>query len=452
MSFAGAARSYYFPFGAIHRSAPCARTGSFRWHNDLELLSRMKIKPFKALRPEPDKAGLVASRPYDVLDSAEARKEAGNNPWSFLRVVKPEITLPLDTDPYCMQVYEAAKANFRRLLDEGIFFREQQECLYIYELVRAGHSQSGIVACAWIEDYLEGRIKKHELTRPDKERDRRNHVRVSMINAEPVFLAYKPVDLLNQLVEEVERQEPVYSFTADDGVEHRLWVVNDRDTIETIVTGFNRIPATYVADGHHRTAAAALVGEELKKENPGHTGTEEYNYFLAVHFPVDQLQIIDYNRVVKDLNGHNPEDFIRLLSKNFTVKKTGKDCHKPGTLHEFGMYLDGDWYTLKANTGTYDSTDPIGLLDVTILSNCILGPVLGITDLRADRRIDFVGGIRGLEELQRRVDSGEMRIAFALFPVTVQQLLDIADSGNIMPPKSTWFEPKLRSGLVVHSI
>ena len=412
----------------------------------------MKIKPFKALRPVADKAGQVASRPYDVLDSNEARIEAGGNPCSFLRIVKPEITLPDGTDPYSPQVYAAGKANFQSMLDDGIFFQDQQECLYIYELVREGRSQSGIVACAWVEDYIQDRIKKHELTRPDKEQDRVHHVRVSMMNAEPVFLAYRPDVALDSVVQAIKQGDPVYDFSADDGVAHRLWVVSDQAIINTIVAEFAGIPVTYVADGHHRTAAAARVGVELKNANPNHTGEEEYNYFLAVHFPADQLQIFDYNRVVKDLNGFSPAALIEQITRSFTVEKQGKDSYKPRSLHEISMYLDGNWYALTAHEDTYDDADPIGVLDNTILSQQILGPVLDITDLRADKRIDFVGGIRGLQELQRRVDSGEMKVAFAMYPVSMPQLLDIADSGNIMPPKSTWFEPKLRSGLFVHSL
>ena len=412
----------------------------------------MKIKPFRALRPVAEKAAQVASRPYDVLDSREARIEAGDNSCSFLRVVKPEITLPEDTDPYGQQVYAAGRDNFQRMLDAGIFFQEDQECLYVYELVREGRSQSGIVACAWVEDYTEDRIRKHELTRPDKEQDRVNHIRASMMNAEPVFLAYRSNAALDTVVAEIRQGLPVYDFSADDGVVHRLWVVSDPRIIDTIVAAFRDIPATYVADGHHRTAAAARVGVELKGNNPRHSGLEEYNYFLAVHFPAEQLHILDYNRVVRDLNGLSPEEFIERISRAFTIEKKGKACYKPAAHHEIGMYLDGNWYALQAKDNTYDDADPIGVLDNTILSQQILGPVLGITDLRADRRIDFVGGIRGLEELQRRVDSGEMKLAFAMYPVSMQQLLTIADTGNIMPPKSTWFEPKLRSGLFVHSL
>lgn len=412
----------------------------------------MKIKPFRGLRPRPDKVKLVASRPYDVLDSNEARQEAKGNPLSFLNVIKPEITLPEGTDPYAEIVYQAGKVNFLRLQEQGIFSRDEKDCLYLYELTMDGHSQTGIVACAWVEDYMQDRIKKHELTRPDKEEDRKKHIRTSMLNAEPVFFAYQAVAELDRIVARVKQAAPVYDFCSDDGITHRFWVVDDVRAIGEIVGAFEQIPATYVADGHHRTAAAALVGHDLSQENPGHTGAEEYNFFLAVHFPHDQLQIIDYNRVVKDLNGHTPESFLEQLTDSFTVERRGGTQAKPQGLHEFGMYLAGEWYALRAKPGTFEDADPVGVLDVTILSKQILAPILNIVDLRRDRRIDFVGGIRGLGELQRRVDSGEMAVAFALYPVTMQQLMDIADSGNIMPPKTTWFEPKLRSGLVVHSL
>lgn len=411
----------------------------------------MKIKAFKGLRPDADRVKEVASRPYDVLSSDEARVEAKDNPVSFLNVVKSEITLA-DVDPHDDQVYEAGKNNFRQLLEDGVFSQDQKECLYIYELVMKDQAQSGIVACAWLEDYLQDRIKKHELTRPDKENDRKNHIRISMINAEPVFFAYKAVEKLDQIVATIKQSKPLYDFTAEDDIVHRLWLVDDKQIIDEIITEFERMSETYVADGHHRTAAAALVGDDLKMENPNHTGNEEYNYFLAVHFPDNQLKILDYNRVVKDLNGLDPETFVEQISGSFTIKNMGKERFKPEALHEIGMYLDGHWYALKANEDTYDDTKPIAVLDVTILSEQILGPVLNITDLQRDTRIEFVGGIRGLEELERRVDSGEMEVAFAMYPVSMQQLMDIADSGGIMPPKTTWFEPKLRSGLVVHSL
>jgi uncharacterized protein (DUF1015 family) len=412
----------------------------------------MIIKPFKGYRPIPELAKAVASRPYDVLDSDEAREEAKDNPHSFLNVVKPEITLPPDTDPYSPAVYEAARSNFQKLVSSGVFRQDEKECLYLYELTMNGRTQDGIVACAAVDDYMEGRIKKHELTRPDKENDRKNHVRVAMMNAEPVFFAYHALDTVDALVAKIKQDKPEYDFVADDGIKHRLWVISDQTIIDQIVAAFATLPATYVADGHHRTAAAALVGHDLRTENPNHTGTEEYNYFLAVHFPDNQLHIMDYNRVVRDLNGHTAESFLQALEKSFTVGAPTSNAVRPSRLHEFAMYLEGKWYLLSAKPGTYDDTDPIGVLDVTILSEQILKPLLNIHDLRTDKRIDFVGGIRGLGELQRRVDSGEMKVAFALYPVTMKQLMDIADSGNIMPPKTTWFEPKLRSGLVVHSL
>ena len=412
----------------------------------------MKIKPFKGLRPKTEFADKVASRPYDVLDSDEAREEAKGNPYSFLNVVKPEITLPVDTDHYAPEVYEAGRDNFQKLLDEGVFFQDEKDCLYIYELTREGHSQTGIVACAAVDDYTGNRIKKHELTRPDKEADRKNHVRVSMLNAEPVFFAYKTDELLNEIVTDLKQDTPIYDFIAGDGVRHRFWVIENGDVINKIIAEFKAMPTTYVADGHHRTAAAALVGDDLRKEDPDYSGEEEYNYFLAVHFPDDQLEILDYNRVVRDLNGHTPESFIKAISGSFEITELSNEPVKPDTLHTMNMYLDGKWYSLRARPDTYNNNDPVGVLDVTILSEQILKPVLNIQDLRTDRRIEFVGGIRGLQELQRRVDSGEMAVAFAMYPISMQQLMVIADNDLILPPKVTWFEPKLRSGLIVHSL
>lgn len=411
----------------------------------------MKIKAFKGFRPVEAKVKAVASRPYDVLDSDEAREEAKGNPWSFLNVVKPEITLPPEIDHYSKAVYEAGRDNFQKLVREGVFIQDKEDCLYIYELIMDGRSQNGIVACASVEDYMAGRIKKHELTRPDKEADRKNHVRVSMMNAEPVFFAYPANKLLDDIVTEIKQAKPAYSFVTDDNIQHRFWVVNEPTRVRRILAEFEKIPATYVADGHHRTAAAALVGNDLRKENPNHTGNEAYNYFLAVHFPDNQLQIMDYNRVVKDLDGKTPASFLAGLASSFVIEKKGKEAYRPSHLHEFGMYLDGEWYSLNAKDGTYNDNDAIGVLDVTILSERVLKPLLNIHDLRTDKRIDFVGGMRGLKELERRVDSGEMAVAFALYPVSMKQLIDIADSGQIMPPKTTWFEPKLRSGLVVHT-
>ncbi|RMG66703.1 MAG: DUF1015 domain-containing protein [Bacteroidetes bacterium] len=411
------------------------------------------IKAFRGYRPLPELVARIASPPYDVLNSDEAREEVAGNPHSFLHVVKPEVDLPRDLDPHDPLVYATARDNFTRLRREGVFFQDDTPCLYLYRQEMDGKRQTGIVAAAAVSDYFEGHIKKHELTRPDKEEDRMNHVRVANMNAEPVFFAYPGVTGLDALIAQLEETlSPVYDFVTEDGIGHTFWVVDEPATIDRIVRYFAEdIPATYVADGHHRTAAAALVGQERQKQNPAHTGQEDYNYFLAVHFPDHQLRIIDYNRVVRDLNGHSAEAFLAALEKSFVL--SAQDAtYKPDRLHTFGMYLDGTWYRLEARPGTYDDNDPIGVLDVTILSEQVLAPLLGITDLRRDQRIDFVGGIRGLGELERRVDSGEMRVAFALYPVTMQQLMDIADSGAIMPPKTTWFEPKLRSGLVVHAL
>lgn len=410
-----------------------------------------KIKAFRGIRPKSEKAQQVASRPYDVLNTEEAREEVKGNPYSFLHVVKPEIDFPASQNPYAAEVYEKGKENFDLFMENGVLFQDEEDCIYIYQLTMDGRTQAGIVAAAAIDDYFNNVIKKHELTRPDKEEDRKTHVRVSEMNAEPVFFAYPAVDKIDQLVEEVMKGKVDYDFTAEDGIRHELWVVKDEKAVQ-IIEEFGKLPSTYVADGHHRTAAAALVGQDLRDENPDYSGDESFNYFLAVHFPDNQLNIIDYNRVVKDLNGLSKDEFVAQLKNNFDVNLIGKEQFKPSKLHEFGMYLEGEWYSMKANEGTYDDNDPIGVLDVTILSNQILGPVLDIVDLRTDKRIDFVGGIRGLGELEKRVDSGAMKVAFALFAVSMQQLIDIADSGEIMPPKTTWFEPKLRSGLVVHSL
>ena len=412
-----------------------------------------KIHAFKGFRPGKEKVSEVASRPYDVLNSDEAREEVRGNPWSFLHVVKPEVDLPEDTDLHSDLVYNKGKENLQKLIAEGYFVQDESEHLYIYGQTMFGKTQYGIVACAAVNDYLDDIIKKHELTRPDKEEDRMNHIRVTNFNAEPVFFAYPDHDELDALVEKVVAEEAEYDFTTDDGVGHHFWLVSDQALIRQMVEFFERdIPYTYVADGHHRTAAAALVGQERRKNNPDHRGDEEYNYFLAVHFPASQLTIIDYNRVVKDLNGMNADDFLEELQEGFMVEKKGPGIHKPEKLHTFSMYLEGNWYALTAKPGTYDDNDPIACLDVTVLSEQVLGPLLNITDLRKSKRIDFVGGIRGLEELSRRVDSGEMAAAFALYPVSMKQLMDIADNGMIMPPKTTWFEPKLRSGLVIHSL
>lgn len=411
------------------------------------------LHPFRGFRPPVEHVREVASRPYDVLNSQEARQEVQGNPQSFLHVVKPEVDLPLETDLHSNEVYQRGKLNLGTLIREGFFVQDQQEMLYIYGQTMFGKTQYGIVGCASVDDYMEGVIKKHELTRPDKEEDRMNHIRVTNFNAEPVFFAYPDHAELERMVQNVVSGKPEYDFVTGDGVGHHFWLLEDRDQISRMVEIFETdIPCTYVADGHHRTAAAALVGQERRKNNPGHRGDEEYNYFLAVHFPASQLTIIDYNRVVRDLNGLEPEEFLDELKIGFKIEEIGGTEYKPDRLHNFGMYLNGIWYSLAAKPGTYDDADPIGCLDVTVLSEQVLGPLLNITDLRKSKRIDFVGGIRGLEELSRRVDSGEMAVAFALYPVSMKQLMDIADNGMIMPPKTTWFEPKLRSGLVIHSL
>lgn len=414
--------------------------------NDMAIL-----KPFSALRPVTDHVSEVASKPYDVLNTDEARSEADGNPLSFLHVVKPEIDFPSGHDPYAPEIYEKGRENFTRLCNDGIFVRDDSDCLYVYMLEMNGRQQTGIVGCAAVEDYFNNVVLKHELTRPDKEEDRKNHIRVSRMHAEPVFFAYPHNDEISGMVENVKKEKPVYDFTADDGVKHMVWAMKHTEDIKKLVTLFAAVPHTYIADGHHRTAAAALVGNELKQENPAHTGTEEYNYFMAVHFPDNELNILDYNRVIKDLNGHTRDSFLELLSISFDIRSNGPASYKPQKLHQISMYLEGNWFILNALPGSWVDDDPTGVLDVSILYEQVLKPVLGITDIRKDRRIDFVGGIRGLGELERRVNNGEMKLAFALYPVSMKQLMDIADSGKIMPPKTTWFEPKLRSGLFVHT-
>lgn len=410
------------------------------------------IKPFRGIRPGTEYVTKIASKPYDVLNEKEAREEAKGNPLSFYHVIKPEIDFPDDHDHYSPEIYEHGKNSFQKLYNDGIFSRDEQACYYIYAQCMDNRWQYGIVGAAAIDDYFNDVIKKHELTRPDKENDRKKHVRVSMLNYEPVFFAYPQSAALDEIVNTVIKNTAEYQFTADDGISHALWVVKDSHQIKSIEEEFKKIPSTYVADGHHRTAAAALTGKDLRKENPGAGADEAYNYFLAVHFPDNQLRILDYNRVVKDLNGHTPSEFLKLLEDSFIVESIGKEAYRPQQLHELGMYLEGNWYKLTAKNGTYDDRDPIGVLDVTILSKKILEPILDIHDLRTDKRIEFVGGLRGLQELEKRIDSGEMKVAFAMYPVSMKQLIDIADSGNIMPPKVTWFEPKLRSGLVLHSL
>ena len=410
----------------------------------------VKIKAFKGIRPPKEYAAEVASRPYDVLNSAEAQAEATER--SLLHIIKPEIDFTPIADEHSQQVYDKAVENFAAWRKKGWLVQDEKPCYYIYAQTMVGRTQYGLVACCHFEDYLSGKIKKHELTRKDKEEDRMIHVRNQKANIEPVFFSYPDVPEMDAIVESiVGTHAPEYDFVAADGFGHTFWKIEDGQTIDKITKIFDNIPALYVADGHHRTAAAARVGEELMKKNPNHTGQEEYCWFLAVIFPDNQLKIIDYNRVVKDLNGLTDEQFLAALEKKFEVKDMGTEIYKPSALHNFGMYLSGHWYSLTARKGTYDDSDPIGVLDVTVLSNLVLDEILGIKDLRTDKRIDFVGGIRGLGELVRRVDSGEMKVAFALYPVSMKQLIDIADSGNIMPPKTTWFEPKLRSGVVIHS-
>ncbi|MEG2178405.1 MAG: DUF1015 family protein [Bacteroidales bacterium] len=413
------------------------------------------LKPFKGLRPPVSIVEQLASRPYDVLNSAEARIEAKGNPMSLLRVTKAEIDCPEGIDEHSQTVYDKVVENFNLFKKNAWLVKDTEEKLYIYAQTMDGRTQYGIVGCTHIEDYFNNHIKKHELTRKDKEEDRMIHVRITNANVEPVFFSYPANKEIDAIVEKIVKNEkPIYDFVAkEDGFGHHFWVINDQATIHRIVEIFAKdIPSLYVADGHHRTAAAALVGKERKANNPNHTGKEEYNYFMSVIFPDNQLKIIDYNRVIKDLNGLTPAQLIDKLGKDFTIKEEGTQIHTPGKLHEFSMYLGGKWYSMIAKAGTYNDQDPIGVLDVTILSNLVLDKILGIKDLRTDKRIDFVGGIRGLGELKRRVDNGEMKVAFALYPVSMKQLINIADSGNIMPPKTTWFEPKLRSGLVIHEL
>lgn len=411
----------------------------------------MKIKPFRGIRPPRELAEQVASRPYDVLNSAEAKLEAGEK--SLLHIIKPEIDFDPIAGEHEQRTYDKAVENFKKWQDNGWLVADDREMYYIYAQTMDGRTQYGLVAAANVDDYMTGKIKKHELTRKEKEDDRMIHVRIQNANLEPVFFAYPDVPEMNKIVADfVANNAPEYDFVAPDGFGHKFWAIRD-DAINARITEiFKNIPAMYVADGHHRTAAAARVGAEKREQNPNHTGNEEYNYFLAVIFPSSQLHVIDYNRVVRDLNGLTNEQFLEKLSESFDVVEMGTDIYKPNKLHNFGMYLSGKWYSLTAKPGTYNDSDPIGVLDVTVLSNLVFDKILNLGDLRTSDRIDFVGGIRGLGELQKRVDSGEMAAAFALFPVTMQQIIDIADTGNIMPPKTTWFEPKLRSGLVIHKL
>ena len=412
-----------------------------------------RVKPFKGLRPPRELVEQVESRPYDVLDSDEARAEAGNNEKSLYHIIKPEIDFPVGTSEYDARVYERAAENFTKFQREGWLVQDADDHYYVYAQTMNGHTQYGIVVGAAVDDYLNGVILKHELTRRDKEEDRMKHVRVCDANIEPVFLAYPDDDVLDAVVARYTLQEPEYDFIAPvDGFRHQFWIIDKEEDITAVTERFALMPHLYIADGHHRTAAAALVGAEKAKANPAHTGTEEYNYLMAVCFPASQLTILDYNRVVKDLNGHSPAEFLALLEKDFVVSPQGTEPYRPARLHEFSLYLKGEWYSLMLKPGLVDETDPIESLDVSISSKRILDEILGIKDLRSDKRIDFVGGLRGLSELKRRVDSGEMQMALALYPVSMQQIIRIADSGNIMPPKATWFEPKLRSGLVVHKL
>ncbi|MDE5788105.1 MAG: DUF1015 domain-containing protein [Bacteroidaceae bacterium] len=411
------------------------------------------IKPFRGLRPPRELVEQVESRPYDVLESEEARVEAGDNEKSLYHIIKPEIDFPVSTSEYDPRVYEQATINFEKFQQQGWLRQDDEDMYYIYAQTMNGKTQFGLVVAAAVEDYMTGVIKKHELTRRDKEEDRMKHVRATNANMEPVFFAYKDNEIIDSLVARYAQTEPEYDFIAPiDGFRHQLWLVKDKNDIQTITDTFAAIPYMYIADGHHRSAAAALVGAEKAKQNPDHKGGEEYNYFMAVCFPATQLTILDYNRVVKDLNGHTPEEFLAVLAEDFDIECCGKERRHPAHKHQFALYLDGYWYLLTLHEGLADDNDPIGGLDVSVSSNLILDKVLGIKDLRSDKRIDFVGGLRGYEELEHRVDSGEMKMALALYPVSMQEIMDIADSGKIMPPKATWFEPKLRSGLVVHKL
>ena len=410
----------------------------------------VRVKPFAAIRPPRQYVEEVAARPYDVLNSEEAKAEAGEK--SLLHITKPEIDFDPIIDEHSQPAYDKAVQNFKAWQEKGWLVQDTKPCYYVYAQTMEGRTQYGLVVCAHTDDYASGKIKKHELTRKDKEDDRMIHVRIQNANIEPVFFAYPDNAEINAIVDRYIAGEPEYDFTAEDGFGHHFWVIDSDEDIARITEIFSGIPAFYVADGHHRTAAAARVGAELREKNPSHTGEEEYNYFMTVAFPDSQLKIIDYNRVVKDLNGLTPAQLLEALEADFDICEKGAEIYKPGRLHEFSMYLEGKWYSLVAKEGRYDDNDPIGVLDVTILSNLVLDRILGIADLRTSKRIDFVGGIRGLGELSRRVDSGEMAVAFALYPVSMKQLVDIADSGNIMPPKTTWFEPKLRSGLAIHKL
>lgn len=408
-----------------------------------------KVKPFRGLRPPKNLVEQVESRPYDVLDSEEARAEAGNNEKSLYHIIKPEINFPEGTSEYDPRVYDSAAEQFEKFQKNGWLLQDEQENYYLYAQTMNGKTQYGIVLCAHVDDYMNGNIKKHELTRRDKEDDRMKHVRITNANIEPVFLAFRHNDVLAELIKKYAAQEPVYHFKAPvDGFIHQFWVIENKEDQNAITEEFAKMDSLYIADGHHRSAAAARVGAEKGEKE----GRGEHDYYMAVCFPAEQLTILDYNRVVKDLNGLSEEDFLKALEKNFTVACKGEENYRPQKMHEFSLYVGGKWYSLEAKPGTFNENDPIGVLDVDISSRLILDEILNIKDLRSDKRIDFVGGLRGLGELKRRVDSGEMKMALALYPVSMQQIMDIADSGNIMPPKATWFEPKLRSGLVIHKL
>ena len=411
-----------------------------------------KVKPFRGVRPPKEYVEKVASKPYDVLSSEEARAEAGDNEMCLYHIIKPEIDFEPGTGEHEPKVYDKAVENFKKFQDKGWLVQDTQDCYYIYAQTMDGRTQYGFVVGASVDDYLTGRIKKHELTRREKEADRMHHIEINNANIEPVFLAFPDNRILEDIIDRTAQTAPEYDFVSEDGIGHTLWVIKDEETINTITKEFGEIPYLYIADGHHRTAAAAHVGEEKAKADPNHNGAEEYNYLLAVCFPQSHLKVMDYNRVVVDLNGNTEEQFLEKLADKFIVEEKGTEIYAPAKLHNFSLYLGGKWYSLTAKEGTYDDNDPIGVLDVTISSDYILRDILGITDLRTDKRIDFVGGIRGLGELKRRVDSGEMKMALALYPVTMKQIIDIADSGKIMPPKATWFEPKLRSGLIIHKL
>lgn len=408
------------------------------------------IRQFKAIRPTPEMAEKVAALPYDVVNSEEAAEMVIGNPYSFLHVDKAEIDLPAGTDIYSPEVYEKAKSNLEKMITDGVLVKDEKPMLYVYELTMDGRSQTGLVACTSIDEYMQGIIKKHELTREDKEQDRIRHVDICNANTGPIFLAYRTVDEISEIVDNVKKNAPVYDFTAEDGIIHRAWIIDNGETINRLVKLFKDVPNLYIADGHHRNASAAKVGLKRRNENPNYTGDEEFNYYLAVIFPSDQLKILDYNRVVKDLNGLSEEEFIKKLSEKFDIVET-EGRAKPDKAYDFGMYMDGKWYMLTAKD-EIKSKDAVKGLDVSILQDNVLIPILGIGDIRTDKRIDFVGGIRGLGELEKRVDSGEMKVAFAMYPTSIEQLMTIADENKIMPPKSTWFEPKLRSGLFIHSL